>query len=282
MVKTQREIALIRFNRSTNRQKAPYKTDKDDNVWSWVYFENPLEKLRARPEWHSTEYFQREQVYAQTQDTQEAIIFNKKLLSDLQSGVVRYVVQYHGIPFKFNNEFPNGVAAKLQQTIAWQENYPTFISNWKAKEQIARQKDELLLLTNEQKEEIQRQKIESRNVFTQLTADQAIELTKIPTGETTEKKEQRIFDLQIQDVTFNEQVNSGDFNETPITDINVSGGCSECTGTKSVDPIIKKGYHTMPDGSLMKDTDMEKGNNMKMAGIAAVAVGLGYLILKNK
>tara|TARA_R110002126_G_scaffold197245_1_gene345144 strand:- start:134 stop:1018 length:885 start_codon:yes stop_codon:yes gene_type:complete len=113
------------------------------------------------------------------------------------------------------------------------------------------------------------------------------------------QKTQTISQIQIQDVTFNEQVNSGDFNETPITDINVSGGCSECSTTKDqIDPILEKeGYHKMPDGSLMKDTDMDKVGEMsidpipekelkegymKMAGIAAVAIGLGYLILKNK
>jgi len=119
-------------------------------------------------------------------------------------------------------------------------------------------------------------------INTKKLTEQAQQLTRQIELEEIMQKTQTISQIQIQDVTFNEQVNSGDFNETPITDINVSGGCSECTGTKSVDPIIKKGYHTMPDGSLMKDTDMEKGNNMKMAGIAAVAVGLGYLILKNK
>ena len=80
-----------------------------------------------------------------------------------------------------------------------------------------------------------------------------------------------------QNITFNEQKNSGDFNETPITEINLSSGCSECTGEKVIDPIIKKGYHTMPDGSLMKDSDMEKGNYMKIAGIAAAGV-IGLLL----
>ena len=70
-----------------------------------------------------------------------------------------------------------------------------------------------------------------------------------------------------QNITFNEQVNSGDFNETPITDVNVNSGCSGCT-----EPI-----HQMPDGSMMKDSDMEKGNNMKFAGIAAAGV-IGLLL----
>jgi hypothetical protein len=66
----------------------------------------------------------------------------------------------------------------------------------------------------------------------------------------------------IQSVTFGEQTNSGDFNETPITDINLNGGCSECTGTKSVDPI--------PEG--------EKVNGyLKMAGIATFGI-IGLLL----
>ena len=86
--------------------------------------------------------------------------------------------------------------------------------------------------------------------------------------------------IENQNITFNEQTNSGDFNETPITDVNLSSGCSECTGEKWIDPIIRKGYHTMPDGSLMKDSDMEKkplNNNMKFAGIAAAGV-IGLLL----
>ena len=81
-----------------------------------------------------------------------------------------------------------------------------------------------------------------------------------------------------QEITFNEQTNSGDYNETPITDVNLSGGCSECTGTElSSMMILKEGYHKMPDGSLMKDSDMEKGNNMKIVGIAAAGV-IGLLL----
>ena len=73
-----------------------------------------------------------------------------------------------------------------------------------------------------------------------------------------------------QNITFNEQVNSGDFNQTPITDINLSGGCSECTEPE----------HQMPDGSMMKDSEMEKkplNSNMKFAGIAAAGV-IGLLL----
>ena len=87
--------------------------------------------------------------------------------------------------------------------------------------------------------------------------------------------------IKNQEITFNEQVNSGDFNETPITDVNLSSGCSECSGTElSSKIILKEGYHRMPDGSMMKDSDMEKkplNNNMKIAGIAAAGV-IGLLL----
>tara|TARA_R110002126_G_scaffold169155_1_gene317705 strand:- start:357 stop:1247 length:891 start_codon:yes stop_codon:yes gene_type:complete len=91
----------------------------------------------------------------------------------------------------------------------------------------------------------------------------------------------RLQEMKNQNITFNEQINSGDFNETPITDVNLSSGCSECTGTElSSMMILKEGYHRMPDGSMMKDIDMEKkplNNNMKIAGIIAASV-IGLLL----
>ena len=102
------------------------------------------------------------------------------------------------------------------------------------------------------------------------------------------KEAQRLQQIKDQEITFNEQTNSGDFNETPITDVNVNSGCSECTGTEiRYDPIEvssmppsyqSQGYHKMPDGSLMKDSDMEKGNNMKFVGIAAIGI-IGLMAL---
>jgi len=77
-----------------------------------------------------------------------------------------------------------------------------------------------------------------------------------------EKEEQEI----IQNITFKEQKNSGDFNETPITDVNLSGGCSECTEPE----------HQMPDGSMMKDSEMKK-SNVGVAGIAAFGI-IGLLL----
>ena len=92
-------------------------------------------------------------------------------------------------------------------------------------------------------------------------------------------EDKRLQQIKDQEITFNEQINSGDFNETPITDVNLDGGCSECTGTElSSMMILKEGYHRMPDGSMMKDSDMEKGNNMKMAGIAAIGL-IGLMVV---
>ena len=91
-----------------------------------------------------------------------------------------------------------------------------------------------------------------------------INLEVVGLSDIESKKLQQIKD---QEVTFNEQTNSGDYNETPITDINLNNGCSECTEPK----------HKMPDGSLMKDSDMEKGNYMKFAGIAAAGI-IGLLL----
>ena len=50
----------------------------------------------------------------------------------------------------------------------------------------------------------------------------------------------RLQEIQNQEITFNEQQNSGDFNDTPITEINLDNSCSECTGTKFIDPIPEK------------------------------------------
>ena len=84
--------------------------------------------------------------------------------------------------------------------------------------------------------------------------------------------DKRLQEIKNQQITFNEQTNSGDFNETPITDVNLDGGCSECTEPE----------HQMPDGSMMKDSEMKKkslNNNMKIAGITAIGL-IGLMVLK--
>jgi hypothetical protein len=84
------------------------------------------------------------------------------------------------------------------------------------------------------------------------------------------KEEKRISQelllIQNQSITFNEQVNSGDYNETPITDVNLNGGCSECSEPE----------HKMPDGSMMKDSEMEKEPLKVTAGMAGIA-GIGII-----
>ena len=69
-----------------------------------------------------------------------------------------------------------------------------------------------------------------------------------------------------QEITFNEQINSGDFNETPITDVNSYSGCSECTGTDL--------------GTGMTEYELGNkplNNNMKIVGITALGV-IGLLL----
>ena len=112
-----------------------------------------------------------------------------------------------------------------------------------------------------------------------------------------QKIAQQLLLIQNQTVTFEEQVNSGDYNETPITDIIIHDNikCNGCdVDIHNLPPdnwVIpddfydipnkeKEGYHRMPDGSLMKDSDMEKeplNNNMKMAGIAGIGI-IGLLL----
>ena len=72
--------------------------------------------------------------------------------------------------------------------------------------------------------------------------------------------------IQNQIITFNEQQNSGDFNDTPITEINLNNSCSECTGTKSSDPI--------PEKQLTE-------SYLKIGGIAAVGVGILLLYTRS-
>tara|TARA_R110002051_G_scaffold184838_1_gene254064 strand:- start:113 stop:820 length:708 start_codon:yes stop_codon:yes gene_type:complete len=74
-----------------------------------------------------------------------------------------------------------------------------------------------------------------------------------------ENENQKLQEIKNQEITFNEQQNDGDFNETPITEINFDNSCSECTGTKFIDPI--------PEKQLTE-------NYLKIGGIAAVGVGI--------
>jgi Fe-S cluster biogenesis protein NfuA len=75
------------------------------------------------------------------------------------------------------------------------------------------------------------------------------------------EEDKRLKEIKDQEITFNEQTNSGDFNETPITDVNLDGGCSGC----GVDLQ-----------NIIKETQ-NKENYMKFAGIAAAGV-IGLLL----
>jgi hypothetical protein len=64
-------------------------------------------------------------------------------------------------------------------------------------------------------------------------------------------------EIQNQEITFNEQQNSGDYNETPITEINPMDSCAGC----GVDHALNR-------------EQQEKEKIMKIGGIAAVGVGI--------
>jgi hypothetical protein len=86
------------------------------------------------------------------------------------------------------------------------------------------------------------------------------EKTRLENSRLADIESVRLQEIQNQEITFNEQQNSGDFNETPITEINFDNSCSECTGTiKSTDPIEEK--------QLTE-------NYLKIGGIAAVGIGI--------
>ena len=135
----------------------------------------------------------------------------------------------------------------------WQQN----CSRLKEEERLSKIQEENERLLNIQKKEEQ--------ILLDIQTQQEQKLLSIQ-----KEQEEKLQQIKDQEITFNEQTNSGDFNETPITDINLNNGCSECTEPE----------HQMPDGSLMKDSEMEKkplNNNMKFAGIAAAGV-IGLLL----
>jgi hypothetical protein len=65
-------------------------------------------------------------------------------------------------------------------------------------------------------------------------------------------------EIQNQEITFNEQQNSGDYNETPITEINPMDSCAGCG----------------VDIHALNREQQEKEKIMKIGGIAAVGVGI--------
>ena len=154
----------------------------------------------------------------------------------------------------------NELAKSQGYYVAWQEqiaieNNPVNIERW--------QREAQLIIDIEEKRLSDIRKEEREFVIYTAGIAEAQRLQKVA-------EDKRLQQIKDQEITFNEQINSGDFNETPITDVNLSGGCSECTEPE----------HQMPDGSMMKDSDMEKkplDNNMKFVGIAAAGV-IGLLL----
>tara|TARA_R110000851_G_scaffold38908_1_gene99419 strand:- start:122 stop:949 length:828 start_codon:yes stop_codon:yes gene_type:complete len=139
---------------------------------------------------------------------------------------------------------------------------------------IKAEKQKIIDIENARLTEIENARIQQEE-FVKNARLAKIETTRI-LKENNDLLREQLFAKQLQSqisdqqITFNEQTNSGDFNETPITDVNLSGGCSECSELE----------HKMPDGSMMKDSDMEKeplNNNMKMAGIAITGI-IGLLL----
>ena len=74
------------------------------------------------------------------------------------------------------------------------------------------------------------QDIENKRLI-QLSNDTLL-LEEVRSNPNIQVSDERLLQLLIQEknqsITFNEQKNSGDFNETPITDINFIDGCSGC------------------------------------------------------
>ena len=88
-------------------------------------------------------------------------------------------------------------------------------------------------------------------------------------------EDQKLQEIKNQEITFNEQQNSGDFNETPITEINPMDSCSGCGvdihNLQYDDWVIPDDFYDTPN--------KDKENYLKIGGIAAVGV-VAYLVFK--
>ena len=102
----------------------------------------------------------------------------------------------------------------------------------------------------------------------QLQRDQTIYNAGVKEAQRLQKvaEDKRLQQIKDQEITFNEQINSGDFNETPITEINLSSGCSECTGTDLETGMTEDELGNKPIN-----------NNMKIVGITAIGL-IGLLV----
>jgi hypothetical protein len=127
------------------------------------------------------------------------------------------------------------------------QSHPANIARWKKEAQ------EIIDIENKRLLDIQKEEKRIKDQIIQKEREDAI----FKAGMEESARLQKIED---QMITFNEQQNSGDFNETPITEINFDNSCSECTGTiKSTDPIEEK--------QLTE-------SYLKIGGIAAVGIGI--------
>ena len=113
-------------------------------------------------------------------------------------------------------------------------NNPDNIERWN-KEELEKQENERLIQVQLQNEKIEKERLAQELIQKQM-------------------EDQRLQEIENQEITFNEQQNIGDFNETPITEINFDNSCSECTGT-------------IPEKQLTE-------NYLKIGGIAAVGIGI--------
>jgi hypothetical protein len=89
--------------------------------------------------------------------------------------------------------------------------------------------------------------------------------------------------MQNQIITFNEQQNSGDFNNTPITEINLNNSCSECTGTEiRYDPFDESDEDRFETASIGLVRDFEKNDEKKLYPLLfLVPLGIiAYLVFK--
>lgn len=156
--------------------------------------------------------------------------------------------------------------------ISVDSKYPNFRKYWKSENRLLpddtsfrgtwqkRWGDINLILSNP--ENIKRWEIEEPRIAAEeiIFKKELEEKTRLENSRLADIESVRLQEIQNQEITFNEQQNSGDFNETPITEINFNNSCSECTGTE-----IR--YDTIEEKQLTE-------NYLKIGGIAAVGIGI--------
>ena len=149
------------------------------------------------------------------------------------------------------NKQQQAIRAREAQQIALRESglkaaklNPVNIARWANEDKLVQEEEERLLQI-----QLEIQRVENQRL-------QEIENQKIERLQEIEN--QRLQEIEDQEITFNEQQNSGDFNETPITDINPMDSCSGCG----------------VDIHALNKEQQEKEKIMKIGGIAAVGIGI--------